>query len=335
MTYYRPVITEAGRHALAGGWARFDWVELLVRGEAAQRVKASAVPSDVMDRLSAPRSDIHRLNLKQPHVMGILNVTPDSFSDGGDNFDADAATRSAFQMQRDGARLIDIGGESTRPGAKEVPAHAELQRIMPVIENIRANLAISISVDTRKAEVVAALPPDREGHFLINDVSAMRFDPAMAEVVAKSEHPICLMHSVADPETMQAHASYDDVLLDVYDHLAERIAVAEAAGISRDRIIVDPGIGFGKTLNHNLALIRGLSLFHGFGCPILLGASRKRFIGTLGNAPEAKNRLGGSLAVALEGVRQGVQILRVHDIFATKQAIDLQMAIGGAGTHDT
>lgn len=328
MRYLRPLIEDTPSDAsrrLAGGWCWFSQVEVLDRGGKAQRIGVDELPQDVLDRLCAPRANILQTSLDQPHVMGILNVTPDSFSDGGDSFDAQAATARAEQMHKDGASLIDVGGESTRPGATEVPVGEEIKRVLPVVTNIQSRLPVTISIDTRKADVVAALPKDAP--FLINDVSAMRFDPKMADVVSKAGHPICLMHSVGDPETMQAQANYDDVLLDVYDHLDDRIAVAEAAGIPRDRIIVDPGIGFGKTLDHNLTLLRGLSLFHSLGCAILLGASRKKFIGTLGHAPEAKDRLGGSVAVALHGVRQGVQILRVHDTFATKQAVDLHMAI--------
>lgn len=331
MTYYRPIITERGTHCLAGGWARFDCVEVLGRNQTGQVVQASRIPTPALERLIAPRPRIMGVALDAPKVMGILNVTPDSFSDGGDFVDVDTAVARAVQMQTEGACFIDIGGESTRPGAVEVPVAQEIARVAPVVAGIAAKSDVAISLDTRKAAVIAGVPQE----VLVNDVSAMRFDIDMAETVAKRDAPICLMHSVADPETMQAHAAYDNVLLDVYDHLAERIAIAETAGIMRAKIIIDPGIGFAKTLDHNLALIRGLSLFHGLGCPILLGASRKRFIGTLGNAADAKDRLGGSVAVALEGVRQGVQILRVHDTFATKQAIDLHMAIGGTGKNDT
>mgnify|MGYP000701752578 CR=1 FL=1 len=327
MSYYRPIVAERGAHCLAGGWARFDQVEVLGRNQTGQVVLADRIPAPALARLTAPRAPIMKAAMDAPQVMGILNVTPDSFSDGGDFVDVDLAVARAVQMQTDGAQFIDIGGESTRPGATEVPIADEIARVAPVIAGITAKTDALISVDTRKSKVVAAVPQD----VLVNDVSAMRFDPTMADVVAQRGAPICLMHSIADPETMQAHAAYDNVLLDVYDHLAERIAFAEAAGISRDKIIVDPGIGFAKTLDHNLALVRGLSLFHGLGCPMLLGASRKRFIGTLGKAPDAKDRLGGSVAVALEGVRQGGQILRVHDTFATKQAVDLHMAIGEAG----
>ena len=331
MSYYRPVVQTEGRYRLAGGWARFDHVEVLERGRAPRVMSAVQVPQDMQDMLTAPRASVMGLSMGAPLVMGILNVTPDSFSDGGDFVAPDIAVARAQQMQAAGAAIIDIGGESTRPGAQEVPVDEELMRVAPVVARLAATRDVVISVDTRKAAVVQAVAQN----VLVNDVSALRFDADMAATIAAKGASVCLMHSIATPETMQAQAAYDDVLLDVYDHLAERIAVAEAAGIARAQIIIDPGIGFGKTLDHNLTLIRGLSLFHGLGCPILLGASRKRFIGTLGNAPNARDRLGGSVAVALEGVRQGVQILRVHDTFATKQAIDLQMAMIGTAGDDT
>ncbi len=267
------------------------------------------------------------VSLDRPQVMGILNVTPDSFSDGGDHLAVDDAVKAALRMQAEGAAFIDIGGESTRPGAAEVPEDAEIARVVPVIKALRAQSDVAISIDTRKAAVAAAAL--EAGATFVNDVSAFRFDPDLASVVARARVPVCLMHSIGTPETMQDQAAYGDVVQEVYDHLAERIAVAEAAGIARAQIVVDPGIGFGKTLAHNLALIKGLHRFQALGCPVLLGASRKRFIGTISGTEAAKDRLGGSLAVALEGVRQGVQILRVHDTFATKQAIDLQLAMQG------
>ncbi len=269
------------------------------------------------------------VSLARPQVMGILNVTPDSFSDGGDHVAVEVAVKSALRMQVEGAAFIDIGGESTRPGAAEVPIEAEIARVVPVIEALREVSDVAISIDTRKAAVAEAAI--KAGANFVNDVSAFRFDPDLAEVVARTDVPVCLMHSVGTPETMQDQAQYRDVVQEVFDHLAERIAFAEAAGIAHTQIVVDPGIGFGKTLEHNLELLAGLDRFHALGCPVLLGASRKRFIGTIGGAENPKDRLGGSVAVALEGVRQGVQILRVHDTLATKQAIDLQLAMQGRG----
>lgn len=260
--------------------------------------------------------------------MGILNVTPDSFSDGGQFNAPQAALERALAMQAEGAEIIDIGGESTRPGAAEVAADAEIARTAPVIGAIRAQSAVPISIDTRKSDVgLAALSA---GATMINDVAAFTFDPMLADVAAKAGVPVCVMHAQGTPETMQDDPNYDDVLLDVYDFLLARIDAAVGAGIQRDQIVVDPGIGFGKTVAHNLTLLRGIAMFHSLGCPILLGASRKRFISTIGGGETANDRISGSVAVALFAARRGVQILRVHDIFATRQALDLEWAIGGA-----
>ena len=224
-----------------------------------------------------------------------------------------------------GADIIDIGGESTRPGAAEVAVAEEIARTAPVIAALRAGgLDVPVSIDTRKAAVAAAALA--AGAAWVNDVTALRHDAGMAGLVAAQGCPVILMHSIAAPQTMQDDPVYDDVLLDVYDALAARVAVAEAAGISRNRIAVDPGIGFGKTLAHNLALLGRLSLFHNLGLPVLLGASRKRFIGTLSAETEASRRLPGSLAVALAGVAQGVQMIRVHDVAETRQALNLWRA---------
>jgi dihydropteroate synthase len=254
-------------------------------------------------------------------------VTPDSFSDGGRFFAAEAALAQARAMA-DAADVLDIGGESTRPGAAEVPVEEEVARTAPLIAALRAGgLLAPISIDTRKAGVAKAALAAGAG--IVNDVAAMGFDPEMASVVAASGAPIILMHSVGTPATMQNDPRYEDVLLDVYDFLKERIAAAEAAGIARDRIMVDPGIGFGKTAEHNLLLIRRFSLFHALGVPLLLGASRKRFIGTYGQQPVAERRVPGSLAVALAGVAQGAQVLRVHDVDETRQALRLWQAVNG------
>ncbi|GHE03152.1 dihydropteroate synthase [Allgaiera indica] len=337
MSYFRPIAMldparPRGARTLAGGWCWFDRVEVIERGGARQVIAASDLPEEVAARLSAPRAPLAGLAMDRPRVMGILNVTPDSFSDGGRYEAPEAGLAHASAMRAAGAEILDIGGESTRPGAAEVPVDAEAARTAPVIAALRARGdSGAISIDTRKASVAqAALAA---GADLVNDVSAMVFDPDMARVVAGSGAVLCLMHAQGDPQTMQRDPRYDDVLLDVYDHLEARIAAAEAAGIPRDRICVDPGIGFGKTAEHNLVLLRHLSLFHALGCALLLGVSRKRFIGTLGGAPAAGDRMPGSVAVALAGVAQGVQILRVHDVPETVQALALWQAVtcgGGA-----
>ena len=325
--YYRPLVRFGdrldGAQTLGGGACWFTDIAVLQRDTPVQIIPARQAPPEVLGRLMRPRAPIAGMDMSAPRVMGILNVTPDSFSDGGLFNKTDAAVAHALQMRAEGADIIDIGGESTRPGAAEVPVQDEIARTAPVIAAIRAHSDIPISIDTRKAPVAAAA-----GAELINDVAAFTFDPDMAGVAAASGQSVCLMHAQGDPATMQDDPHYDDVLLDVYDFLASRIAMAEAAGVARDQIVVDPGIGFGKTLDHNLTLLRGISIFHSLGCPILVGASRKRFIGVIGGGDAAIDRTAGSVAVGLHAARQGVQILRVHDTFATKQALKLEWAIG-------
>ncbi len=330
--YYRPIaqtdhFRPTSAQPLAGNphvW--FVQVERLQRGGSSKVVWVGDVPSDILQRLTTPRSPIAELDMNTPKLMGVLNTTPDSFSDGGRFTGLDAAVRHARQMVDQGAHILDIGGESTRPGAAFVPVKEEINRTTPVITALRdAGVSAPLSIDTRKADVAQAALEAGAG--ILNDVSAMSFDVKMSDIAAKSPAPICLMHAQGDPKTMQKDPHYDDVLLDVFDYLESRIAVAEAAGIDRNRIILDPGIGFGKTVSHNLALIRGLSLFHGLGCPILLGVSRKRFIGTIGNQPEADKRASGSVAIALHGLMQGVQIIRAHDIEEHAQAFALWQAL--------
>lgn len=331
--YYRPVVRfgelpTPHSFPLAGGLCWFDTVAVHQRGGGVRQVAAGDIPPEVLQRLTAERRSVAGVDMSSPRLMGILNVTPDSFSDGG-RFDApDAALAHAMAMQTQGATIIDIGGESTRPGAAEVVVEDEIERTAPVIKAIRAQSDVPISIDTRKSAVgKAAL---KAGATLVNDVAAFTYDPQLLDVAASAGVPVCIMHAKGTPETMQNDPTYEDVLLDVYDFLAERVAAAEAAGIPRHQIIVDPGIGFGKTVAHNLILLRGIAIFHALGCPILLGASRKRFIGEIGGGADATERVGGSVAVALFAARRGVQILRVHDICETKQALDLEWEIGGA-----
>ena len=276
----------------------------------------------IWSRLIAPRSPMtlgdRTLRLDQPLLLGILNMTPDSFSGDGRSADVDAALDQAFAMGKAGASIIDVGGESTRPGAATVWEGDEIARIEPIVRRPAAGGAL-VSVDTRKAAVMAAALD--AGAHIVNDVSALTYDPLSLEVLAARDCPVVLMHHQGDPATMQADPRYDDVLLDVYDWLEARIESATAAGIARARIILDPGIGFGKTLRHNLQLLNGLALFHGLGCPLLLGASRKRIIGALSNEAPVDQRLGGSVALALHGAQMGAQLLRVHDVAETMQAI--------------
>ncbi|GLS88892.1 dihydropteroate synthase [Cypionkella aquatica] len=335
MTYIRPIpMTDPARPIdalpLAGGWCWFNQVEVLDRDAPPKMVPVSDLDAETRVRLAARRPDFAGLSMDRPRIMGILNVTPDSFSDGGLFLRPESALMQARKMAA-GADILDIGGESTRPGAVEVNAAEEVSRTAPVIAALRdGGLDVPISIDTRKAVVAEAA--FAAGASILNDVTALKFDPAMATVAAASGCPVILMHSIATPETMQADPYYDDVLLDVYDALAARLGEAIAAGIPREMLAVDPGIGFGKTLQHNLILLSRLSLFHNLGLPVLLGASRKRFIGAISAESDAQKRLPGSLAVALAGVAQGMQMIRVHDVAETRQALSLWQAAttGGA-----
>jgi dihydropteroate synthase len=318
---------------LAGGLNFFASVELL-RVEGGRRVSAELLPVEAIEErldedtaaqwvaLTAPRQPLQlgdrTVRLDQPQVMGILNVTPDSFSDGGQLADAGSAVEAGVHMASEGAAILDVGGESTRPGAQTVWAQDEIERVRPVVERLAAG-GSAVSIDTRKSEVMTAAL--QAGARLVNDVSALTFDPRAAEVVAASGAPVILMHHLGSPETMQEDPRYDDVLVEIYVWLEERIAAAEAAGIDRSRILIDPGFGFGKTVAHNLELMNGLALFHSLGCPLVVGASRKRTIGALSNEAPANRRLGGSIAFALKAVEQGAQIVRVHDVPETVQAL--------------
>ncbi|MCU6455048.1 dihydropteroate synthase [Sphingomonas sp. A2-49] len=273
--------------------------------------------------ITAPRAPLRLgeriLRLDQPLVAGILNVTPDSFSDGGRHGDDPAAAAAAgVDMAAAGAALVDLGGESTRPGAASVWEGDEIARVVPVVERL-ARSGTPVSIDTRKAAVMAAALA--AGAHLVNDVSALLWDERALDVVARAGCPVVLMHSPDPKAGGHGRIAYRDVLTEVFDWLEARIAAVVAAGIERSRILVDPGIGFGKSLADNLALINGIALFHGLGCPIMLGASRKRMIGALDNEAPVDARLGGSLALALKGAEAGVQVLRVHDVAATVQAL--------------
>lgn len=254
-----------------------------------------------------------------PQLMGILNMTPDSFSDGGRHMDdPQAAADACFAMMAAGAAVVDVGGESTRPRADKVWEGDEIKRVVPVIERLAAS-GVPVSIDTRKAGVMeAALGA---GAAMVNDVSALAHDPRSLEVVAAAGCPVVLMHSPSAGDDPHEGAEYRDVVLDVFDALEARIAVCEAAGIVREKIVVDPGLGFGKSLADNLAIMNRLALYQGLGVPVLLGASRKRMIGALSNEAPADRRLGGSLALEMRGVEQGAQILRVHDVAESVQAV--------------
>ncbi|HWE15717.1 MAG TPA: dihydropteroate synthase [Hyphomicrobiaceae bacterium] len=291
----------------------------------AQDANANADLAALLQRLRQPRAAVAGVALDRPRIMGIVNVTPDSFSDGGRWLDPGAAVAHGLQLEAEGADILDVGGESTRPGAAPVSIDEEMRRVIPVIAELAKTARVPISIDTRNAEVMGRAAD--AGARIINDVAALGYGPRALRVAAEAGLPVVLMHAQGDPRTMQLDPRYDDVVLDVYDWLDARIAACEDAGIARDRLIVDPGIGFGKTLAHNLALLGSLSVFHGLGCPILLGASRKSFIGKLSGAA-ADQRAPGSVAAALLGAAQGVQILRVHDVAATRQALTVWEGVG-------
>jgi dihydropteroate synthase len=270
----------------------------------------------------------HRLSLDRPLVMGVLNVTPDSFADGGVFLDLDDATDRVRQMLGEGADIVDIGGESTRPGAVPTPETDELERVIPLLENIRLSCdarGVPISVDTRKPGVMRAAIA--AGASMINDINALRAPGAM-EVVSEGGAAICLMHMQGEPATMQHSARYDDVVADVAVFLAERAAACVAAGIDRDRIVLDPGFGFGKTVEHNLALLRRLAEIAALGYPLLAGLSRKSTIGVL-TGRDVDDRMAGSVAAALAAVARGAAIVRVHDVRETADALKVWRAVQG------
>ncbi len=272
------------------------------------------------------------VRLDQPQVMGILNMTPDSFSDGGQFLDKpEVASAHAATMLEAGAALIDVGGESTRPGAPAVWEGDELKRVIPVIEQLAAAGA-AISIDSRRSSVIAAAL--QAGAHLVNDVSALRHDPRSIEVVAQSAAPVVLMHAPGEGDDLHAGGEYRDVVLEVFDWLRARRDAAIAAGIARARIVLDPGLGFGKTLADNLALINGLPLFHALGQPLLVGASRKRMIGALSGEAPAHQRMGGSVLLAARAMDAGVHLLRVHDVVETVQAARVWRGLRDAALTD-
>jgi dihydropteroate synthase len=269
------------------------------------------------------------LPLDRPLIMGVLNVTPDSFSDGGRFADAGAAVAQAARMLDEGADLLDVGGESTRPGAQRVPEEVQLQRVLPVIERIMRERAAIVSIDTTRAAVAAAALD--VGAAIVNDVSAGRDDPAMLPLVARRGAAIILMHMRGDPATMQHDPRYADVVGEVELFLLDRAAAATAAGVQRDRVLIDPGLGFGKTLEHNLALMAGLRRLVATGYPVVLGASRKRFVRTLCNDASPDDVIGGTCATTALGVAAGVAICRVHDVAPNRQAAAVAWAVRDAG----
>lgn len=257
-------------------------------------------------------------------IMGVINITPDSFSDGGLFFDNDKALEKGLQLVEAETDIIDIGGESTRPGSEPVSPEEEIRRVVPLITALRKRTETLISIDTTKSEVAqAALDA---GADIVNDISALRFDPRMAPLVAEENVPVILMHMKGTPKTMQVNPTYEDVLLEVKTFLEESIDKAQASGIKKERIIIDPGIGFGKSIKHNLVLINNLHILEGLERPILIGVSRKSFIGTILDSPP-EERLEGTIASAILSIIHGAHILRVHDVASVKKAVQVAEAI--------
>jgi dihydropteroate synthase len=301
----------------------------------------AALPEPLAERarrlaaaISMPRPPLalrdRTVRFDAPQVMGILNITPDSFSDGGRHMgDPQGAADAGFAMAAAGAALVDVGGESTRPRAETLWEGDEIKRVVPVIERLAA-AGVPVSIDTRKAAVMeAALAA---GAAIVNDVSALAHDPRALEVVAKAGCPVILMHAPSAGDDPHANPTgYGAVVADVFDHLEARIAACVAAGIAPERIMVDPGLGFGKSLSDNLALVNGLATFQGLGAPLLFAGSRKRIIGALSNEAPAADRLGGSIALAFRAVEQGAQMVRVHDVRESVQALHLWRGLADAG----
>ncbi len=270
-------------------------------------------------------SDGRKLNLTRPLVMGILNITPDSFSDGGHFIDADEAVARAVAMVEAGADIIDIGGESSRPGADPVDALEETDRVMPVITRLRARTEVPLSIDTYKTSVAEAAID--EGIDIVNDISAFRLDQDMAPLVARTSVPVIMMHMLGTPRDMQMNPSYEDCVSEIREFFVERIAYAVKAGIDPSKIIIDPGIGFGKRLSDNIEILTDLRELKSFGMPLLVGSSRKSFIGMLSPSSESPDRrLGGSVAAAVMAVLHGADIVRVHDVRETVEAMKVMQA---------
>lgn len=268
------------------------------------------------------------LRKNTPVIMGILNLTPDSFSDGGSHTDRGNAVQFALQMVRDGADIIDVGGESTRPDAKPVPAAEQIRRVESVIVALRKTLPpeVPVSIDTSRSEVAAAAV--NAGASILNDVRAGRDDDTIFQLAAKKDLPLILMHMQGTPPTMQQNPQYGDVVTEIRSFLLERAAIAQQAGVSKDNIIIDPGIGFGKTKDHNMQLMANLKTFVDTGYPVMLGTSRKRFLGSISRETQPHNLLGATCATTVLGVQAGVQIFRVHDVMANRQAADVAGYVG-------
>jgi dihydropteroate synthase len=340
---------DAGRRAVAGGFAlslgdrrtAFTAAEVWLRS--ADRIERCVLPIAELAPWARQRGAVLEAALggrlaavseppgwppglpdRRPLIMGVVNVTPDSFSDGGRFLEPAAAIAHGRKLHAEGADIVDVGGESTRPGAAPVPADEEIRRVVPVIEALAAS-GILVSIDSRHAQVMRAALGAGAG--MINDVSALRHDPDSLEVAGASGVPVILMHSQGEPATMQRQPNYVCAPLDVFDHLEQRIRAWVAGGFDRRRLLIDPGIGFGKTVAHNVEILSRLGLYLGLGTPIALGVSRKSFIAHLAEEASSSERLPGSLAAALVGVAHGIAVIRVHDVAATRQSVRIWQAL--------
>ena len=328
-TYARPVglvygsdarqVIKEGRGALLGGLSTIAYTMV----EEIERDGSQISRRFTSGRLQRQTLVPSFLLAERPLIMGIVNVTPDSFSDGGLNAEAERAIAHGIQMAKEGADILDVGGESTRPGSEGVPEAEELRRILPVIEAL-AGQGLTVSVDTRKANVMRAAL--KAGARIVNDVAALGYEPAAMQAMAEATCPVILMHAQGDPKTMQLSPQYADVALDVFDWLAARIEACVMAGIARERIVADPGIGFGKSFHHNIEVLRQFTLYHSPGVPLLMGLSRKGFIGALTGEKQAGNRVNGSVGGAVWSALNGAHILRVHDVKATVEALAVALA---------
>lgn len=336
----------ASGHALAiqGDQSCYSALEVIVRAKGGIQRHVSAVtafdpwrrvaPPAIRGVLEARLSNIAQaprpfagIDLNAPRIMGVVNVTPDSFSDGGDHAHADAAIAHALSLVEAGADILDVGGESTRPGAAPVEPEEEQARVIPVVSAL-AEKGLTVSIDTRNSATMAAALEN--GAALVNDVTALTGDAESLRIVADKHCPVVLMHMQGEPQTMQSSPQYDFAPIDVFDFLAGRIEACRAAGIDASQIAVDPGIGFGKTLDHNLELISSLEMLLGLGVPLLVGVSRKSFIGHITGVDDPKARLPGSLVAGVQSASKHAHIVRVHDVAETRQALAVQGAINEA-----
>jgi dihydropteroate synthase len=334
-TWLRPVISSGAKTVLAGGIAHYDAIDVVQRNNDAYsvcRMDVDAIlatsddrnaASRIIDNLNNPRAPFAGLPMAEPQIMGILNVTPDSFSDGG-QFSAPAkAVAGGNALYQAGASIIDIGGESTRPGAAPITRNQELARVLPPLTGL-AQSGVLLSIDTQHPEVMHRAIS--AGAVIINDINALRKEGALS-AAAQTGASVVIMHMQGTPETMQESPEYGFAPAEIYEFLEARIKAAIAAGIPLEKISIDPGFGFGKTLSHNLALVNWLSMLHGLGVPVLFGASRKSSIAKMAAGEPADQRVPGSLVLAMAAVRQGAQMLRVHDVSETVQALAVEMAL--------